>query len=184
MTFLPPVSPCAGVPHTAPGDISFGLPLGLERQAHLSWLLPPLYPDSPIPAGAGVAAAGGTVSFTSPFPCFGALLSGWLTPCVYKQTLSNRQGKQHLHAGAAMWAPRQARRLLGCPCAVGGRRCCVPRPLFQWLTHVLAWCSLPSLGLRKGALGLTTVVSLCRSCFCPGRSVPVLLWAWPHVGSG
>lgn len=55
-----------------------------------------------------------------------------------------------------MWAHRQARRLLGCWCAVGGSRCCVPGPL----AHVSAWHSLPSRGLRKGALGMTSVLSL------------------------
>lgn len=56
------------------------------------------------------------MSLVLPLPSFCALLSSWLTPCVYKQTLGNRQGKQHLHAGADMWAHCQARRLLGCQC--------------------------------------------------------------------
>lgn len=33
LTFLLPISHFAGIPRTAPEDISFGLPLGLERQA-------------------------------------------------------------------------------------------------------------------------------------------------------
>lgn len=72
-------------------------------------------------------AARGTVSLALPLPSFGALPS-WLVPCVYKQTLGNRQSKQHLHARADMQAHRQARRLLGCQCAIMASRCCVPGP--------------------------------------------------------
>lgn len=59
-----------------------------------------------------------------------------------------------------MWAHGQARRLLGSGCAVGGSGRCVPGPLAQGLARVSAGHSLPSRGLRKGALGMTSVLSL------------------------
>lgn len=80
------------------------------------------------------------MSLASPFPCFGALLSSWLTPCVYKQTLGNRQGKQHLHAGAAMRAQGQARRLLALSVPWGAGAVC-QGPLAPWLTHISVWYS-------------------------------------------
>lgn len=59
-----------------------------------------------------------------------------------------------------MWAHGQVRWLLGCQCAVGDSRRCVPGPLAQGLTHISARCSLPSRGLRKCAVGMTSVLSL------------------------
>lgn len=82
---------------------------------------------------------------------------GWFP--VYEQTLGNRQGKQHLRAGADVGAlPSQAVPCLSVCC--GDSRGCVPGPPCPGADPCLSRCSLLLLALRKGALGLITVMSL------------------------
>lgn len=176
-------------------------PLGPAEAGFPSQLLPAPCPDRPVLAGEGAPARCRLwwQEARLPLPCLSPPSVPFSRPgsspvfvsTERKYTLGNRQSKQRRCAGAGVLGSPVAPAAAVAPRAPRSR-VAVREP---WWTVAavcqgpLAWCwsgglvwqSLPFWGLRRGARGLTTLPSLCRSCCCPGRSGPAAaLWPGCH----